>query len=188
MVPVVSLIGLWAFATVTTAQDVDTLTRLKQVDRGLITPVDSTLTALQAERTAALAYLAAPSADRQSRLTARAQATDAAVAAMHDSIQRSAGATAELTPTLDPRLAQLDRATAGLADLRAQISRRPRLGRRHERLPAGGRRGLRRRRVAHRDPRHPSPPTRGCCWSWRRPARCSPARTPPSSPRRPRGG
>lgn len=38
MVPVVSLLALWAYATVTTAQDVARLRQLQRVDAGIRTP------------------------------------------------------------------------------------------------------------------------------------------------------
>lgn len=64
MVPVVSLMALWAFAAVTTAQEVSGQLRAQRVDRSIRQPVTATVTALQAERRAAARYLAAPSAAR----------------------------------------------------------------------------------------------------------------------------
>ncbi|WP_082119189.1 sensor histidine kinase [Saccharothrix sp. ST-888] len=81
MVPVVSVMALWAFATVTTAQNVWDLLRLQQVHRGLLDPVEATVTALQAERSAAGQLLAAPGGTaRESALRDAAGATDRAVA------------------------------------------------------------------------------------------------------------
>ncbi|MHC3467793.1 sensor histidine kinase [Streptomyces sp. 7R007] len=52
MVPVVSLLALWAYATVTTAQDIARLRQLQRVDSTIRTPVATAVAALQAERTA----------------------------------------------------------------------------------------------------------------------------------------
>ena len=62
MVPVVSLLALWAYATVSTAQDVSRLRQLQRVDSVIRTPVADAVAALQAERTAAVRYATHPSA------------------------------------------------------------------------------------------------------------------------------
>ncbi|MFC5218229.1 nitrate- and nitrite sensing domain-containing protein [Streptomyces coerulescens] len=80
MVPVVSLLALWAYATVTTAQDVARLRQLQLVDSEIRAPVADAVTALQAERAAAVRYATDPSAGRSDELRKRAQATDRAVA------------------------------------------------------------------------------------------------------------
>jgi signal transduction histidine kinase len=80
MVPVVSLMALWAFAAVTTAQEVSGQLRAQRVDRTIRQPVTATVTALQAERRAAADYLAAPTAVRADELRQRVGDTDRAVA------------------------------------------------------------------------------------------------------------
>ncbi|MFD9333798.1 nitrate- and nitrite sensing domain-containing protein [Streptomyces sp. NPDC060028] len=60
MVPVVSLLALWAFATVSTAQDIARLSRVQQVDEQIRTPVTVAVAELQAERRAAVRLLADP--------------------------------------------------------------------------------------------------------------------------------
>ncbi|WP_432166252.1 sensor histidine kinase [Streptomyces sp. bgisy031] len=80
MVPVVSLLALWAYATVTTAQDVARMRQLQRVDSTVRGPVADAVVALQAERTAAVAYAAKPAADRGDELRQRTSATDKAVA------------------------------------------------------------------------------------------------------------
>ncbi|MFF4580206.1 nitrate- and nitrite sensing domain-containing protein [Streptomyces sp. NPDC001389] len=79
MVPVVSLLALWGFATVGAAQDVARLDRVRQVDAGMRTPVAAALTELQAERRAAIRFLADPASDQASALEQQARRTDAAV-------------------------------------------------------------------------------------------------------------
>lgn len=78
MVPVVSLLALWAFATVSTAQDIARLSRVQQVDTEIRTPVAAAVTELQAERRAAVRLLADPAAD-PAALEQQARRTDAAV-------------------------------------------------------------------------------------------------------------
>lgn len=82
MVPVVSLLALWAYATVSTAQDVARLRQSQQVDAELRSPVATAVTALQAERTAAVRYATAPGTDDGSELQGLAARTDRAVAGL----------------------------------------------------------------------------------------------------------
>ncbi|MGW0394832.1 sensor histidine kinase [Streptomyces sp. NPDC003042] len=79
MVPVVSLLALWAFATVSTAQDIARLSRVQQVDAQIRTPVAAALFELQAERRAAVRFLADPAAEQGSALAQQARRTDDAV-------------------------------------------------------------------------------------------------------------
>ncbi|MER5940096.1 nitrate- and nitrite sensing domain-containing protein [Streptomyces sp. NPDC001928] len=79
MVPVVSLLALWAYATVTTAQDVAGLRQLQLVDSEIREPVAVAVAALQAERAAAVRYATDPSDGRRDDLRERAQDTDRAV-------------------------------------------------------------------------------------------------------------
>jgi signal transduction histidine kinase len=80
MVPVVSLLALWAYATVTTAQDVSRLRQLQRVDSQVRAPVAAAVAALQEERAAAVGYATKPAADRESDLKKLAARTDVAVA------------------------------------------------------------------------------------------------------------
>ncbi|MFF7076967.1 sensor histidine kinase [Streptomyces lavendulae] len=79
MVPVVSLLGLWAFAAVAAAQDVARISRERQADAEIRTPVAAALTELQAERRAAVRFLADPASDQASALEQQARRTDEAV-------------------------------------------------------------------------------------------------------------
>ncbi|MEV7544139.1 nitrate- and nitrite sensing domain-containing protein [Streptomyces sp. NPDC089915] len=79
MVPVVSLLALWGFATVGTAQDIARLDRVRQVDAEIRTPVAAALTEIQAERRATVRFLADPASDQASALEEQARRTDAAV-------------------------------------------------------------------------------------------------------------
>ncbi|MGW0495676.1 nitrate- and nitrite sensing domain-containing protein [Streptomyces sp. NPDC003007] len=80
MVPVVSLLALWAYATVTTAQDVSRLRQVQRVDATVRAPVSAAVDALQAERAAAVRHATDPSAVRTDALDELARRTDRAVA------------------------------------------------------------------------------------------------------------
>ncbi|MFJ9821650.1 nitrate- and nitrite sensing domain-containing protein [Streptomyces sp. NPDC101151] len=80
MVPVVSLLALWAYATVSTVQDVARLRQSQRVDAELRAPVAAAVTALQTERAAAVRYAAEPDAARGDDLEGLAARTDRAVA------------------------------------------------------------------------------------------------------------
>ncbi|WP_420719545.1 nitrate- and nitrite sensing domain-containing protein [Streptomyces sp. NRRL S-481] len=80
MVPVVSLLALWAYATVTTAQDVSRLRQVQRVDATVRAPVSAAVAALQAERAAAVRHATDPSAVRAGELDDLARRTDRAVA------------------------------------------------------------------------------------------------------------
>ncbi|MEU2624216.1 sensor histidine kinase [Streptomyces sp. NPDC007157] len=80
MVPVMSLLALWAYATVTTAQDVSRLRQSQRVDAALRTPVAAAVAALQAERTAAVRYATDPTAEPAGDLKSLGARTDQAVA------------------------------------------------------------------------------------------------------------
>ncbi|MER7838599.1 nitrate- and nitrite sensing domain-containing protein [Streptomyces sp. NPDC096040] len=80
MVPVMSLLALWGYATVTTAQEVSRLRQSQRVDAALRTPVADAVAALQAERTAAVRYATEPTAEQAGDLKALGADTDQAVA------------------------------------------------------------------------------------------------------------
>ncbi|MEU6083101.1 nitrate- and nitrite sensing domain-containing protein [Streptomyces sp. NPDC047108] len=80
MVPVVSLLAFWAFATVRTAQDIAGQRKSGRVDAQVRAPVAAAADALQQERKAALAHLAKPDADSAGEFATRARHTERAVA------------------------------------------------------------------------------------------------------------
>ncbi|MFE2185456.1 nitrate- and nitrite sensing domain-containing protein [Streptomyces sp. NPDC059455] len=89
MVPAVSLMALWAFATVTTARSVSELSQYKEANSSLLNPLESLVTAVQSERSATLRQLAAPSRERADDAVDRERNTDAAVAALRSGIRAS---------------------------------------------------------------------------------------------------
>ncbi|WP_122620849.1 nitrate- and nitrite sensing domain-containing protein [Streptomyces sp. Tu 4128] len=80
MVPVVSLLALWAYATVTTAQDISRLRQVQRVDTGVRAPVGAAVAALQAERLAAVRHATDPSAVPDADYRELSERTDRAVA------------------------------------------------------------------------------------------------------------
>ncbi|MFI6765196.1 nitrate- and nitrite sensing domain-containing protein [Streptomyces sp. NPDC050355] len=120
MVPVVSLIALWAFATVTSARNVSDLDRIKEIDATLVAPVGNFAAAVQDERSAAARALAAPSAARQQTLRDRQRATDAAVTALRDGVNAGSADAEGVDPDLPGRIDRLMRDAHGLSALRAQ--------------------------------------------------------------------
>ncbi|MGW1893734.1 nitrate- and nitrite sensing domain-containing protein [Streptomyces sp. NPDC002004] len=121
MVPVMSLLALWAYATVSTAQD---MVRLRQVQRAQTqvgTPVAEAVAALQAERTTAVRCAAAPTADRAEDLRNHATRTDRAVAALrlgdHNTVADGAG----FPPAVASRLAAFVSDVRRLRNLRTAV-------------------------------------------------------------------
>ncbi|WP_405406863.1 nitrate- and nitrite sensing domain-containing protein [Streptomyces sp. NBC_01104] len=82
MVPVVSLLALWGFATVSAAQDVARLRQLQRVDDEVRAPVAAAVAALQSERKAAMVQAADPSSAHASAVDQSAGDTDTALKAL----------------------------------------------------------------------------------------------------------
>ncbi|SEE11621.1 sensor histidine kinase [Streptomyces sp. TLI_105] len=118
MVPVVSLFALWGFATVTTAQDVAGLRRLQRVDAEIREPVTAALTALQAERRAAVRQVAAPGTARAAELKDRIRRTDEAVARLRLDGSHTVGDTGDLPGDVAVRVSAFVGKVEGLARLR----------------------------------------------------------------------
>lgn len=121
MVPVVSLIGLWGYATVSTAQDVAHLRRLQRVDAEVRGPVDTAVTALQAERVAAVRYATRPAPDGGSDLKRQAERTDRAIAKLRRGEGRTVADGAGMPTGVASRLASFVTAAEGLSTLRADV-------------------------------------------------------------------
>ncbi|BDH05281.1 sensor histidine kinase [Streptomyces seoulensis] len=121
MVPVVSLLALWAYATVTTAQDVSELRRSQRVDAELRTPVAVAVAALQAERVAAVRYAAAPDAARGNDLRGLAATTDRAVAELRLGDDSTVAAGQQLPAGVGTRLETFVGGAEQLRTLRAAV-------------------------------------------------------------------
>ncbi|MCM9077940.1 nitrate- and nitrite sensing domain-containing protein [Streptomyces spororaveus] len=123
MVPVVSLLALWAFATVNTAQDIARLSRVHQVDAEIRTPVAAAVTELQAERRAAVRLLADPAAD-PSVLDQQARRTDAAVRRLRLGDQHTVADSGDYRSDIVVRLEAFVAAAEGLGSARKDITDR----------------------------------------------------------------
>ncbi|CCK31845.1 hypothetical protein BN159_7466 [Streptomyces davaonensis JCM 4913] len=121
MVPVVSLLALWAYATVSTAQDVSRLRQVQRVDAEIRGPVADAVAALQAERAIAVRLAtdpsAAPGADYK-RLTER---TDAAVAELRLGDRSTVADAEELPAGVATRLEEFVSGAEGLGRLRSAV-------------------------------------------------------------------
>ncbi|MEU5915291.1 nitrate- and nitrite sensing domain-containing protein [Streptomyces sp. NPDC047141] len=118
MVPVVSLLALWGFATVTTAQDIAGFRGLQRVDAEIREPVAAALTALQAERRAAVRQVAAPGATRAAELRDRIRRTDGAVDRLRLDGSHTVGDTGDLPGDVGGRVSVFVGKVEGLARLR----------------------------------------------------------------------
>jgi signal transduction histidine kinase len=124
MVPVVSLLALWAYATVTTAQDVSRLRQLQRVDAEIRSPVATAVAALQAERTAAMRYATEPSAGLSGDYKRLAQRTDRAVAALRLGDDNTVADSEELPTGVAGRLERFVSGAERLTSLRNAVLNR----------------------------------------------------------------
>ncbi|MEW1907598.1 ATP-binding protein [Kitasatospora sp. NPDC085895] len=121
MVPVVSVLALWSFATVTTARGVWDTLHLKAVTRTVLDPVAATVTGLQAERTAAGQLLAGGPPGRENTLREAAAATDRAAAPLHLADGYNRADAEGLGDETAGRVDELTAAVAALPALRAKV-------------------------------------------------------------------
>ncbi|MEV8020075.1 nitrate- and nitrite sensing domain-containing protein [Streptomyces sp. NPDC086554] len=121
MVPVVSLLALWGYATVSTAQDVARLRQLQRVDAEVRGPVDAAVAALQAERVAAVRYATEPAPDRAADLKRQAERTDRAVSKLRRGDQRTVADGADLPTGVAARLETFVSGAEGLSTLRTEV-------------------------------------------------------------------
>lgn len=121
MVPVVSLMALWAFATVTTAQSVSGIQRYQDVNETLLAPVNDLVHAVQEERNAASRYLAAPDSAREETLDTTGRSTEVTYDAVRAGVSSSTTEIAALDAELPERLTSLTEAASGLEELRAAV-------------------------------------------------------------------
>ncbi|MEF9880968.1 nitrate- and nitrite sensing domain-containing protein [Streptomyces sp. P9-A4] len=118
MVPVVSLLALWGFATVTTAQDIARLRQLQSVEAEIREPVTAAIGALQAERRAAVRQVAAPGATRAAELKDRIRRTDEAVDRLRLDGTHTVGDSGDLPGDVGDRVSAFVGGVEGLARLR----------------------------------------------------------------------
>ncbi|GHD28667.1 ATPase [Streptomyces violarus] len=121
MVPVVSLLALWAYATVTTAQDVSRLRQVQRVDAMVRAPVSAAVAALQAERAAAVRHATDPSAVPSDGLDELARRTDRAVAKLRLGKGNTVADSEELPAGVARRLEAFVTGTEELRPLRSAV-------------------------------------------------------------------
>ncbi|GAA2223178.1 sensor histidine kinase [Streptomyces indiaensis] len=124
MVPVVSLLALWGYATVTTAQDISRLRQVQRVDATVRAPVSAAVAALQTERAAAVRHATDPSAARTDELDELARRTDRAVAALRLGNGTTVADGGELPPAVAQRLRTFVSGTEQLRPLRTAVKDR----------------------------------------------------------------
>ncbi|MER7188060.1 nitrate- and nitrite sensing domain-containing protein, partial [Streptomyces hyaluromycini] len=124
MVPVMSLLALWAYATVTTAQDVSRLRQSQRVDAALRTPVAAAVAALQAERAAAVRYATDPAAEQTADLKRLGARTDQAVAALRLGKDSTVADSEELPSGVAQRLKAFVTGAEQLRTLRRAVQNR----------------------------------------------------------------
>ncbi|MCT4351899.1 nitrate- and nitrite sensing domain-containing protein [Streptomyces sp. Je 1-79] len=118
MVPVVSLLALWGFATVTTAQDIARLRQLQRVDADIREPVAAAVAALQAERRAAVRQVSSPGTGRAAELKDQTRRTDAAVARLRLDDEHTIGDRGDLPREVADRIGRFVESAEGLGRLR----------------------------------------------------------------------
>ncbi|WP_431681623.1 sensor histidine kinase [Kitasatospora sp. KL5] len=121
MVPVVSVMALWSFASVTTARSVWDTLQLRTVDKTLLEPVAATVAGLQAERTAAGQLLAGGQPGRQDALRDAAAATDRAAGPLRLADRYNRADAQGLGTETAGRVDELTAAVAALPALRAKV-------------------------------------------------------------------
>ncbi|MCX4759981.1 nitrate- and nitrite sensing domain-containing protein [Streptomyces sp. NBC_01275] len=121
MVPVVSLLALWAYATVSTAQDVSRLRQLQRVDSQVRTPVAAAVAALQTERAAAVRHATDPAAVQDEDLRTLAARTDRAVAGLRLGEHSTVADGQDLPAGVAQRLETFVSGAEGLPSLRTAV-------------------------------------------------------------------
>jgi signal transduction histidine kinase len=120
-VPVVSLMALWAMATVSAVQSAWTLHQVEELNNKLADPVHDLVDSLQDERTAAAQYLAAPQVAGQQPVSALRARTKAATTALLDGVTVARADIASLTPEMNRRINALVQDLDGLQAEQSRI-------------------------------------------------------------------
>ncbi|MFJ6997871.1 nitrate- and nitrite sensing domain-containing protein [Streptomyces sp. NPDC003090] len=124
LVPLLSLTGLWGFATVITGREADHLLDVSQIMQKVGYPLEETVHVIQRERRQSLLYLADPrTADALTTLRRDRAATDRALAALR-AHARDRGVVDAMHDTAARRLESLIAAFDGLTALRHSVDSR----------------------------------------------------------------
>ncbi|MBD0421314.1 sensor histidine kinase [Streptomyces sp. TRM S81-3] len=121
MVPVVSLLALWAYATVTTAQDISGLRQVQRVDTQVRSPLSAAVAALQAERAAAVRHATDPSAVPRGDYKELSSRTDEAVRKLRLGERNTVADSEEMPAGVARRLEQFVSGVERLGPLRSAV-------------------------------------------------------------------
>jgi signal transduction histidine kinase len=123
LLPLLSLIGLYAFITAVTVGDAVTLARATAIRNAIEDPIGLFEAQVQAERMLATTYLSVPTSANLAALHTQEATTDKYLSQMRGSV-RSASNTSDASPPVKAGLAELLKDVASLAPLRQAISAR----------------------------------------------------------------
>jgi Nitrate and nitrite sensing len=121
LVPVLSLVGIYAFAISTTARDAVNLTKANTVKNAVGDPIAAFMAQIGIERMLAIGYMSATTGANLAKLELQETHTNAAVANLHSALTSSA-TMGNASPTEKQAITALLRDTAGLPSLRAQVA------------------------------------------------------------------
>lgn len=124
MVPVISLMVLWALVTVQTVQNAWTSRQLKELNAGLSAPVSGLVSSLQAERATVSQYLSLPGNGDQATLEQRHAQTETALSALRDGVATVTADVATLAPGVNTRIDQVVNDVARLHADQAAVAAR----------------------------------------------------------------
>jgi signal transduction histidine kinase len=120
-IPILSLIGLYAFTATITASSAISLAQSRTVKDTVATPVGNVESAIDAERLTAVLYLAAPVPQNLAALQAEERKTDQAVAGFR---RASAAAAGSASAAEQQAFATMSADLAGLGALRSKVASR----------------------------------------------------------------
>jgi signal transduction histidine kinase len=120
-IPILSLIGLYAFAATITASDAINLSRSRTLHDTIGTPTGNVEAQVDTERTLAVIYLAAPAAPNLAVLHAQEQKTEHAQAAFNAAV-RSTATTSSAYPPEKQAITAMLRDLSSLSALRSQVA------------------------------------------------------------------
>ncbi|MER6099826.1 nitrate- and nitrite sensing domain-containing protein [Streptomyces sp. NPDC001728] len=124
LVPLVSLTGLWGFATVLTGREANQLLDVRYVVEKIGYPLEDTARVIQLERRQSLIYLADPrGSEALDSLHQTREATDRQIARIRANAA-DPGVREEMRPVTAQRLASLLEALDGLGSLRRSVEKR----------------------------------------------------------------
>ncbi|MFB6839509.1 nitrate- and nitrite sensing domain-containing protein [Streptomyces sp. NPDC056361] len=124
LVPLISLTGLWGFATVLTGREADQLLDVGYIVEKVGYPLEDTARVIQIERRQSLIYLADPrGSDALGSLRETRRATDRQIARIRANAA-DPGVRDEMRPVTAQRLNSLLEALDGLASLRRSVEKR----------------------------------------------------------------